>query len=937
MIASFKSMLIALVIVLACGRGASAQSNASITGRVIDQNGSVIVNATVAALNIASGRVVTAKTDSSGGYRITRLQPGSYRVSATVEGFAAAARSLALRDNESVTQDLSLAPGIIQDTLTITAGKGAARPGVDTPQSITVTDSIEIEKRRPASTLDALEKTPNLTQVGSNPAGARPRLRGLTSNRLLLVIDGERLNNVRSDPLSGVSPSIVDVTQLDSAEVISSAGSSLYGSDALAGTVNLITKAPSRTDGGTYLGVRFDGDAHSNGWFRRSAAAISFSTPRFALRASGSLFRTADYHAGGESIPLEAVLRFGKFATDMGNATGNNVARTYAVWDLNSGAEIPNGQAHGFNDQIDVFFFPSSKHSFRYRQLNSQHKDIGFPFITPPFDGRNQFNGFRRLDKQGIKYEAHEITRWLPHAAIGLYRQKYSFADDNFVSTINAGSSWTIEPIPETPDVTLSVLTGNRSTFTLGNFTDGKNSVTSYGLDVQATFIPHTNTVVTTGIGYLRDSSIDEFSRVDFNPDTLSPRKIITGRAGNPDSVYENLGWFNLIEYEPLRWLRLTGSLRVDRWKTEARVTRGFPLGTESAVLEASLSQLVASPGQINIEGLTGITGLVNGTNGITTDNTIVTGNLGAVLRLPGRINPYLRWGTSYREPGITERYTLRDFGDPTFSVLLVSNTALKPERGKSYDAGIKIQRDRWNASFGYFRNNFEDFLRSSFADALFVPADPSRGLDPISPFFPFHGVLYVQRTNTARARIQGVEAAYEISVPLGKLGSVLPFGTLGWLKGSDLTADSNALALIEQFYNRQDTPVRLKGSAEDAPLSGITPFRTVFGARYDSPEGRWFGEYQVRYQSRVERADPIDLSSTIITQYGTFASLNSLAKHSIRSGYTYRKETYRMLFTFGVDNLADRLYFEHFQNAPAPGRSFIFGVTMDFSNLLKR
>jgi outer membrane receptor protein involved in Fe transport len=625
------------------------------------------------------------------------------------------------------------------------------------------------------------------------------------------------------------------------------------------------------------------------------------------------------------------------FATDMGNVTGNNVARTYGVWELGPGAEVVNGQGHGFNDQLDLFFFPSSRHALRYRQLNSQHKDIGFPFIAPPFDGRNQFNGFRRLDKYGLRYEGHELSKRLPHLAGGFYRQKYAFADDNFVSTVEAGSSWAIAQGPGSPADALPVLTGNRSTFAPGNFTDGKNSVTSYGLDVQASFMPLASTVVTTGVGYLRDSSKDEFSRVDFTPGSLKPRNVVTRRAANPDSVYENLGWFNLIEYEPWRWLRLTGGFRLDRWKTEASVTRGFPPGTESAALEASLSALIADPGQINLEGLRGVADLVNAKSGIGTDNTIATGTLGAVLRLPGRVNPYFRWGSSYREPGITERYSLRDFGDPTFSVLLVSNTALKPERGKSYDIGIKIQRDRWGASFGYFRNNFEDFLRSAFANALFVPADPSRGLEPVSPSFPFHGVLYVQRINTARARIQGVEAAYEISIPLSKRGSIAPFATAGWLKGSDLTPDRNALRLIEQFYNRPDTPVRLKGSAGDAPLSGITPAKVVVGARYSSAEGRWFGEYQLRYQGRVSRVDPLDLSTTISTQYGTFASLNSLAKHSIRGGYTYRKETCRMSFTFGADNLTDRLYFEHFQNAPAPGRSFVFGVTVDFMNLLTR
>jgi outer membrane receptor for ferrienterochelin and colicin len=104
----------------------------------------------------------------------------------------------------------------------------------------------------------------------------RPRLRGLASNRLLIILDGERLNNMRSDPLSGVSPSVVDVTQLQSMEVVSGAGSSLYGSDAMAGVMNLITASPVRDD---HLSFRFTGDARTNGAFRRGAATINWSGP----------------------------------------------------------------------------------------------------------------------------------------------------------------------------------------------------------------------------------------------------------------------------------------------------------------------------------------------------------------------------------------------------------------------------------------------------------------------------------------------------------------------------------------------------------------------------------------------------------------------------------------------------------------------------------
>ena len=797
--------------------------------------------------------------------------------------------------------------------------------------------ATEIEKDRPWSTFAAIEKTPNLNSIGANPAAERPRLRGLDSNRLLLVIDGERLNNFRSDPISGISPSVIDVTELESAEVVSGGGSSLYGSDALAGTINLVTRAPVRADAAPVLGIRFDGDLHSNGLFRRAATAINWSTRKLALRLGGSRFAVDDYRAGDAAIDLQEVVRLGQLATAMGNFAGNDVARTYAVWQLPARAEIPNGDGRGFNDQVDLWFFPSNKHSLRYRQLNSQHKNIEFPFIIPPFDGRNQFNGLRRLDKYGLGYEGHELARWLPHFSGSFYRQKYAFADDNFVSAIDPGSSWQIVADPQAPTGAVSVLTGRASTFTLSNFTDGKNAVTSYGLNIQATLIPFSGAALTTGVAYLRDFSRDEFSRIDFQPGTTVPAKIITDRASNPDSLYRNLGWFNLIEYEPARWLRLIGGFRLDNWKTVAHVTSGFPLDTESAILNASFNQLIANPGQINVAGLQGITDLVNGKSGLNTNRTVATGNLGVVVRAPGRINPYFRWANSYREPGITERYILRDFGNPSFSVLLISNTALKPERGNSYEVGFKAQRDRWLGSFAYFRNNLEDFLRPAFSNALFVPADPARGLQPIAPDFPFHGVLVVQRINTARARIQGLEGAYELNLPAGRAGSISPFGTLGWLKGADLTPDETSVALIKQFYNRSDTAIRLRGSVNDAPLAGITPFRGIFGLRYNSLNGRWLGQYQVRYQSQVTRVAPLDLSSTILTQYGTLAGLRSLATQSLRAGYTMRRERHRVSFVFGVDNLANRLYFEQFQNAPAPGRSFVFGITMDFANLLSR
>jgi len=923
---------IAMLLVVLFAAGAKAQSGASLAGTIADENGAVVINADVQLLSMASGRSFKTKSDGAGKYELTSLALGSYQASVSSKGFARATRAITLRRVGSYTEDFVLGPSVIESTITVTAAKGNARVAAETPQIVTIFDSSQIEERRPSSTLRAIERAPNLTPVLANPALERPRLRGLASNRVLIIFDGDRLNNARSDPTSGVSPSIIDVTQLESAEVLSGAGSSLYGSDAMAGIINLVTPGPVRSDRKHYLGIRFNGDVHTNGWFRRGGVVVNWSEPKFALRLGGSLFREADYHAGNQSVSLNEVVRLGTLATDMGNAIGNSVARTYAVWNLSPGAEIPNGQGHGFNDQIDLWIIPNSRHSVRYRQLNSQHQDLGFSFIAPPFDQRTQFNSFRRLDKYGARYEGRELTKWLPRVVVGAYRQKYSFPDDTITSPIVQGSSFTFVPDPNAPGSLLAVLTGNRSTFTNANLSSNKNSITTYAFDAQATFAPSATTLLTTGIGYLRDSSADEFSRADF----VAPFNIVTGRASNPDTVYKNLGWFNLFEYEPTSWLRLTAGMRVDRWSTEARQTPGFPLGVESTLLDVSFSKLIANPGPINTAGAIGIIDLIKGVKGITTNRTVVTGNAGIVIRLHHGINPYFRWGSSYREPGITERYLLRDFGDPTFSVLVIPNTTLKPERGSNYDFGVKVQRTKWNAQAGYFLNDLSDFVGSAFAPPLFVPADPGRGLNPISPFFPFHGVLYVQRTNTARARIRGFEASYEAALPLGHLGTVTPFGSLGWLKGSNLTPDQNTLKLIAQFYNRAGTPVPLSGSANDAPLSSITPFRTIDGVRFDSKARRWFGEYEMRYQARITRADPLDLTAAISTQYGTLASLNSLVVHAIRGGYSYSKEHYRASISIGIDNLTNRFYFEQFQTAPAPGRCVVFGTTLDLFNLLR-
>jgi hemoglobin/transferrin/lactoferrin receptor protein len=97
--------------------------------------------------------------------------------------------------------------------------------GPDPTDTITAAQIIE---RSPSSTGEALLQAPGITAVGSGPFAMRPRLRGLDSTRLLVLVDGERLNNARTaTDRAGTEVGLIDPFNIESLEVVSGAGSVL--------------------------------------------------------------------------------------------------------------------------------------------------------------------------------------------------------------------------------------------------------------------------------------------------------------------------------------------------------------------------------------------------------------------------------------------------------------------------------------------------------------------------------------------------------------------------------------------------------------------------------------------------------------------------------------------------------------------------------------
>ena len=136
----------------------------------------------------------------------------------------------------------------------------------DIPQQIDVLTARQIRLQNPATTADALLNTGWVFVQKSQLGGGSPVLRGFEANKVLLVVDGVRLNNAiyRAGHLQNILS--IDANSLERVEILNGAGAVPYGSDALGGVISLITKSPRLADS---AGLR----VHSSHLLRYATAA----------------------------------------------------------------------------------------------------------------------------------------------------------------------------------------------------------------------------------------------------------------------------------------------------------------------------------------------------------------------------------------------------------------------------------------------------------------------------------------------------------------------------------------------------------------------------------------------------------------------------------------------------------------------------------------
>ncbi|HXU39019.1 MAG TPA: TonB-dependent receptor [Blastocatellia bacterium] len=261
-----------------CSQASALQGALRIEGVVKDQAGAPVSSAEVVLTTKTGGS--RQITDSEGRFAFPSVQGESGTITVRATGFDSAERRWSAADKASTSLDVVLIPAPLASEMTVTAERTATRVS-DTAASIVVVSAEELATTAALTVDDALRQVPGfslLRRSGSrtaNPTSQGVSFRGVGpsgASRAVVLSDGIPIN----DPFGGwVYWGRVPREAINRIEVVQGGASSLYGTDALGGVINLITRDPR------------------NAALSYEASYGNQKTPDGSFFAAGSLFQWA--------------------------------------------------------------------------------------------------------------------------------------------------------------------------------------------------------------------------------------------------------------------------------------------------------------------------------------------------------------------------------------------------------------------------------------------------------------------------------------------------------------------------------------------------------------------------------------------------------------------------------------------------------------------
>jgi iron complex outermembrane receptor protein len=283
------------IVFLALSVTSAARLAAQTTGTI---RGSVSIEADESRLHHATVRIPklrrTAQTEHDGTFEFRDVPPGQYEVVAHMHALTDRRQMVQVTPGATVEVNFELVLGAMHQEITVTAS-GREETTLESFQTVTSLDGHQLSTRNTAPSLgELLDHQTGIAKRSFGPGTSRPVVRGFDGDRVLILQDGTRTGTLSSQ--SGDHGEPVDGAALERIEVVRGPGTLLYGSNAIGGVVNVITRHheldqhphPGLTAHVTGLAGSANGLGGGNGGFE-------YGVGNYLLWAMGGGQRTGDY------------------------------------------------------------------------------------------------------------------------------------------------------------------------------------------------------------------------------------------------------------------------------------------------------------------------------------------------------------------------------------------------------------------------------------------------------------------------------------------------------------------------------------------------------------------------------------------------------------------------------------------------------------------
>lgn len=363
------------------------------------------------------GTFIGASSSMSGFFEITSVPPGEYLLKASYIGYKAVQLNIRVQVERSFSLDIKLEPTPLLGEQIVVTGSRQPENLASAAESINILSKDDISRRNSLRIDEALISVPGTTIVGENI-----NIRGgsgynrLGGHRVLVMLDEVP---IMTSDMGESNWNILPVTEVEHIEVLKGASSSLYGSGALSGVVNIKTKKP--TSGHSFgfrhtTGVYDDPSVPQWKWsndllyFNKTDVSYSKSFGSVGLRCAVSHHQSTSDRQNGQ---FERWYFTGKISTQLSGSSTLTLFSTYSTedrgvflrWQEQDQALVCHEDENGKNVQINGYvgyavfnklFSPSF--SMKIRASYNQQL-VGLPFdlssfFTPAMglSGEMQFN-----------------------------------------------------------------------------------------------------------------------------------------------------------------------------------------------------------------------------------------------------------------------------------------------------------------------------------------------------------------------------------------------------------------------------------------------------------------------------------------------------------------------------------------------------------------